>query len=158
MKSIADKANALHATGSNCAQSVVCAFVDELGIDFVTAHRYATCLGAGFGRRQLVCGAVSGGALALGAALGNDSGADLETKEKCYAVVSRFVAAIEAEFGSSDCSTLLGVDLNTASGRAEVKAKGLDVSVCGRIIGRSAELVQEYIAEALNGQAPRGAR
>ena len=158
MESIADKANALHATGSNCAQSVLCAFTDQLGLDFVTAHRYATCLGSGFGRRQLVCGAVSGGALALGAALGNDSGADLETKEKCYAVVSRFIATIEAEFGSSDCSSLLGVDLDTASGRAEVKAKGLDVSVCGRIIGRSAELVQGYIAEALSSHETRGAR
>jgi C_GCAxxG_C_C family probable redox protein len=158
MESITDKARALHASGSNCAQSVVCAFAEELGIDFVTAHRYATCLGAGFGRRQLVCGAVSGGALALGAALGNDTGADLETKEKCYATVSRFVGAIEAEFGCSDCATLLGVDLNTESGRAEVKAKGLNVSVCERIIGRSAELVQALVAEALRSQEPRGER
>ncbi len=105
-----------------------------------------------------MCGAVSGGALALGAILGTDSGADLETKEKCYAIISRFVGAIEAEFGCSDCATLLGVDLNTEAGRAAVKARGLNVSVCERIIGRSAELAQAYIAEALSGQEPRGAR
>jgi C_GCAxxG_C_C family probable redox protein len=158
MDSIADKARTLHAAGSNCAQSVVCAFAEELGMDFVAAHRYATCLGAGLGRRQLVCGAVSGGALAIGAALGNDSGSDLETKERCYAIVARFIARIEAEFGASDCATLLGVDLNTESGRAEVKARGLNVSVCEGIIGRSAELVQACIAGELSDRASRGTR
>jgi uncharacterized membrane protein len=107
-----------------------------------------TFMGAGLGRRQLLCGAVSGGALALGAALGNESGADLATKERCYGIVSKFVATLEAEFGCSDCRGLLGVDISTEAGRAEVKSRGLGAAVCDRIIGRSVELVERAVAEA----------
>ncbi|PKL26718.1 MAG: hypothetical protein CVV47_01995 [Spirochaetae bacterium HGW-Spirochaetae-3] len=148
MDTIQLKALALHASGSNCAQSAYCAFSEEIGFDFTEAHRSATCLGAGFGRRQLVCGAVSGGALAIGAALGNDSGADLETKERCYGIVSDFVATLEAEFGAVDCRALLGVDITTEAGRAQVKERGLGDSVCNRIIARSVELVEGILADA----------
>lgn len=146
METIQQKAAALHASGSNCAQAVLCAFSDELGFDFAQAHRLTTCMGAGLGRRQLLCGAVSGGALALGAALGNDSGADLAAKERCYAIVAEFVATIEAEFGFSDCRSLLGVDISTEAGRTEVKTRGLGASVCDRIISRSADLAEQAIA------------
>ena len=148
MSTIQDKALALHASGSNCAQSVLCAFSDKVGFDFAQAHRFTTCMGAGLGRRQLLCGAVSGGALAIGAALGNDSGADLAAKERCYGIVNDYVAKLEAEFGSSDCRTLLGVDISTEAGRAEVKARGLGAAVCDKIIARAAELAQKAIADA----------
>lgn len=142
------KSLALHEEGSNCAQSVLCAFAGEYGFDGLAAHRLATAMGAGLGRRQLLCGAVSGGAMAIGAALGNDSGADLEAKERCYAIVAAFVDKLESEFGPSDCRSLLGVDLNTPEGKAEVKARGLGASVCDRIIARSTQLVAEAIASA----------
>ncbi len=147
MDTVRDKALALHASGSNCAQSAYCAFADSLGFDFVEAHRSATGLGAGMGRRQLVCGAVSGAAMALGQALGNDSGADLEAKERCYRVVGSFVERIEREFGSSDCRTLLGIDLSTEEGRAAQKARDPSESVCNRIIARAVELAERAIAD-----------
>jgi C_GCAxxG_C_C family probable redox protein len=148
MSTIQEKALALHASGSNCAQSVLCAFSGDVGFDFAQAHRFTTCMGAGLGRRQLLCGAVSGGALAIGAALGNDSGADLATKERCYGIVNDYVAKLESEFGSSDCRTLLGVDISTEAGRAEVKARGLGDAICNKIIARAAELAEKAIAAA----------
>jgi len=148
MNTVQEKALALHASGSNCAQAVLCAFSEATGFDATQAHRFTTCMGAGLGRRQLLCGAVSGGALALGAALGNDTGADLATKERCYSIVADFVAALEKEFGSTDCRTLLGIDISTEAGRAEVKARGLGNAVCNKIILRSVELVEKAIAKA----------
>ena len=148
METIQQKAAALHASGSNCAQAVLCAFSETFDFDFVQAHRLTTCMGAGLGRRQLLCGAVSGGALALGAALGNDSGADLATKELCYSIVADFVAALEVEFSCSDCRGLLGVDISTEAGRAEVQSRGLGTQVCDRIIARSVELVEQAVAKA----------
>lgn len=148
METIQQKAAALHASGSNCAQSVLCAFSGKFNFDFTQAHRLTTCMGAGLGRRQLLCGAVSGGALALGAALGNESGEDLATKERCYALVAGYIATLEAEFGCTDCRGLLGVDISTEAGRAEVKARGLGASVCDRIISRSVELVEQAVVAA----------
>ena len=142
-----EQAVALHGGGSNCAQSVLCAFTKELGMDTAQAHRLSTGLGAGLGRRQHLCGAVGGGAMALGAALGNDSGADLEAKERTYAAVLSYVREMEAEFGSLECDALLGVDLTTDAGKAEYKAKNLGTEVCNRIIARSAEAVEKILAE-----------
>lgn len=147
MSTIQEKALALHAAGSNCAQCVLCAFADTNGFDFCLAHSLCTCLGAGFGRRQLVCGAVTGGAMAIGATLGNECGADQKAKERCYELVNAFVATIEKEFGSSDCRSLLGVDISTDEGRSELKAKGLGTSVCDKIIARSAQLIESIILE-----------
>jgi C_GCAxxG_C_C family probable redox protein len=141
-----EQAVALHKGGSNCAQSVLCAFTDELGIDTTQAHRLATGLGAGLGRRQTLCGAINGGAMALGAALGNASGTDLAAKERTYEVVLAYIREIEAEFGSLDCRTLLGVDLTTAEGRATVKERGLSDSVCNRLIARCAQAVEARLA------------
>ena len=140
-----EQATSLHASGSNCAQSVLCAFTSELGVDTAVAHRLATGLGAGLGRRQHLCGAVNGGAMALGAALGNESGADLAAKERTYAVVQTYIKTMETEFGSIDCRTLLGVDLNTPEGKAAFKERGLSASVCDKLIARCAEEVDRIL-------------
>ncbi len=137
---------ALHAQGSNCAQSVLCAFSGCMEFDTALAHRLATGLGAGLGRRQLVCGAVTGAAMALGAAYGNDDGTDLEAKEDTYARVAALVGTVEREFGSCDCAALLGEDLSAEEGRAAVKAKGLSETVCNRVIARCVGLVEEALS------------
>lgn len=50
-------------SGYNCAQSVLFAYGPELGLDQERALKLATGLGAGMGRRDEVCGAVTGGVL-----------------------------------------------------------------------------------------------
>lgn len=142
-----EQATSLHASGSNCAQSVLCAFTSELGMDTTLAHRLATGLGAGLGRRQHLCGAINGGAMALGAALGNETGADLAAKERTYEAVQAYISAMEAEIGSLDCRTLLGVDLNTPEGKATFKERGLSASVCDKLIARSAEEVDRILKD-----------
>jgi len=142
-----EKALALHAAGSNCAQSVLGVFAEDLGIDTVQAHRLTTALGAGLGRRQLLCGAVSGGALALGAAFGNKDGSDQSAKELTYEIVRDYVRSVEEEFGPTDCRALLGVDLLTEAGKEEMKTRGLGESVCGKIIARCVQSVEKILAE-----------
>ena len=44
----------------NCAQSVLTAFSDELGLDRNTALRLARGFGGGMGRTGKTCGAVTG--------------------------------------------------------------------------------------------------
>ena len=142
-----DQARALHAAGSNCAQSVLCAFAEDLGVDPIQAHKLTTGMGAGLGRRQLLCGAVSGGVMALGAAFGNRDGSDQEAKERTYEISRNFVLTVEKEFGSAECRTLLGVDLLSEEGKKEFKARGLGAAVCDKIIGRCAELVETILKE-----------
>lgn len=143
-----EQAIAMFKSGSNCAQSVFCVFAQDLDIDPVQAHRLATGLGAGLGRKQLLCGAVNGGAMAIGAAMGNDRGADEAAKEKTYATVLEYVEKIERTFGCTDCKGLLGVDLRSDAGKADFKSKDLKTKVCNRIIEGCVEEVERILAAA----------
>ena len=144
-----EKAALIHASGSSCAQAVFGAFAEDLGLDEGTAQRIASGLGAGYGRLQLTCGAISGGVLALGLALGNGRGEEQDRKEAAYAASRELVEAAAAEFGASDCRTLLrGADLRTDEGKARVKAEGLSGLVCQPIVGRCVELVEERLVAA----------
>ena len=142
-----DRARELHASGSNCAQSVLVAFAGDLGVDPRQAHRLATTLGAGLGRRQLLCGAINGGALALGAAFGNEDGSDLETKELCYEIVRDYLRRVEEIAPSTECRTLLGIDISTPEGREENKRLGLGAKVCDPLIGKCVEIVEAILKE-----------
>ena len=52
--------------GLNCAQAVLCAYVDLAGIDEETAIRLAAPFGAGMGNMEGTCGAITGAGLVLG--------------------------------------------------------------------------------------------
>ena len=57
-------------SGYNCAQSVLLAYCNDVNIDSSTASKIGWGFGAGMGRRQEVCGAVTGGIIAIGAKYG----------------------------------------------------------------------------------------
>ena len=61
-----EKVGTLFLEGYNCAQSVVLAFADEMGIPKETAARIASSFGGGLGRLREVCGCVSGMAIVAG--------------------------------------------------------------------------------------------
>jgi C_GCAxxG_C_C family probable redox protein len=140
-----EQAVRLHASGSNCAQSVLCAFTSELGMDTAMAHRLATGLGAGLGRRQHLCGAVNGGAMALAQPWAMNPVPTLQPRNAPTRLVQAYIKTMEAEFGSIDCRTLLGVDLNTPEGKAELKERGLSAKVCDKLIARCAEEVDRIL-------------
>ena len=64
--------------GFNCAQSVFCAFVEELGeekagMSLEIAQKLSSSFGGGMGRLREVCGAVSGMFMAAGIVYGYSS-------------------------------------------------------------------------------------
>ena len=95
--------------GLNCAQAVVLAFKDELGIDEQTLKKLAISFGGGLGRQRLTCGAVSGMCMVLGYLL-----SDGEDKLKIYQIVQKACGKFKEMTGSIICSELLsgvsGVD------------------------------------------------
>ncbi len=67
--------------GFNSAQYVFFSFCDGLQFDKDTALRLACGFGAGMGRKEEVCGAVSGGIMAIGAEFGRGEKGDPTTTE-----------------------------------------------------------------------------
>lgn len=117
--------------GYNCAQSVLFAHCDELGLDRNTALRLSCGLGAGMGRKQQVCGAVSGGVLVLGLRHGRGQNDDRSATETTYAKTRQLLDRFAQEHGTIICKDLLkGCDLATPEGQASFKNNDLLNKVC----------------------------
>lgn len=83
----------------NCAQSVLIPFAEKAGLDGETACRLAANFGAGM-KRASVCGAVTGGLMALGL-LGVEDGASVAEYHRRLR---------QAHAGMLDCADLLRVN------------------------------------------------
>lgn len=104
----AETAVAKFKEGYNCAQSVLFAYADRTGMDPDVALRISNGLGAGMGRKQEVCGAVSGAILVLGLLYGRGEHDGRERQEEAYAKVRELIEKFESEHGTVNCRELLG--------------------------------------------------
>lgn len=137
-----------HQDGFNCAQSVVGAFQDLLGMDEKQAMAMAGGFGGGVGGSHAeLCGAVSGGVLVLGLLTPHTDSADKEGKRRIYAVAKEFRSRFEAVFGLTRCGELLkarpGV---TERNSASWLAWGVTAH-CDNMIVTAVELVEQMLAE-----------
>ncbi len=94
--------------GYNCAQAVVCAFSDTLGISERHAAILASSFGGGMGRMRETCGAVSGMLLVAGQLWGYGTPGDDEAKAVHYRLVQKIAGKFRERAGSIVCRDLLG--------------------------------------------------
>ncbi len=142
----ADTAADLHGRGANCAQSVVCAFASEMGVDAETAMRMATGFGGGMGRLAGTCGAVTGAIMVLGLARGMRKPGDAQAKETAYGLVRDFAARFSAAHGALACRDLLGVDIGTPDGLAKARSEGLFASRCTGYIRGAVDILDGMLS------------
>jgi C_GCAxxG_C_C family probable redox protein len=118
-------------SGHNCAQSVLYAYGPGPGLDGETAPKVATGLRAGMARRGEVCGAVTGGILALGLKYGRGSQQDRSATEQTCQKTLELMARFEKRHGSCLWRVLLnGCDLRTPEGQAHFKEHDLLHKTC----------------------------
>ena len=130
--------------GYNCAQSVLYAFHDELGLDEDQALKIATGFGAGMARKQEVCGAVTGGILVLSLRYGRDSKQDRAATDQTYKRVRELMGQFEAKHGSCICRQLLdGTDLSTETGQRRFKENDLLNQVCEPCVQDVVEILEQ---------------
>lgn len=142
----ADQAQAHFDQGLNCAQSVFLAFAPELGITADQAKLTASVFGAGMGRLQETCGALTGAFMALGLAKGFTDPADSATRERLLAETRAMAAAFKDEFKSLSCRDILGCDLNTPEGQAFHKAQNQRTALCTRCVRMTAAHLERVLA------------
>jgi C_GCAxxG_C_C family probable redox protein len=132
--------------GYNCAQSVLYAYCDDLHLDKDLALRIACGFGAGMGRAEEVCGAVSGGIIVLGLKHGrgeNDDRTAMEiTYQKTQVLMNRFSRAN----GSFICRQLLsGCDITTPEGRRYFEENDLLNQVCIHCVKSVMDILKEIV-------------
>jgi C_GCAxxG_C_C family probable redox protein len=142
-------------SGYNCAESVLLTTSRRLGHSIRNSEscipRIATGFGGGIGRNGDVCGALSGGIIAISLALGRDNGE--QSRDPCYAAADRFYTDFVEKFGSCRCRELTGVNLKTPEGRT-THLNRIHQERCNLIVAWAARKVDEIIANARMPDAP----
>jgi C_GCAxxG_C_C family probable redox protein len=144
MSTRTDVATTRFLSGYNCAQAVLDAFRDEAALDEDLALKIATGLGAGMGRKQEVCGAVTGGILVLGLQHGRGSTDDHSATEQTYLRTRELMDRFTAQHGSCLCRELLqGYDLGTEEGLRRAKADDMLNKVCRPCVQTVVEILEK---------------
>lgn len=134
-------------SGYNCAQAVVFAHCDELGLEKNAALKLACGFGAGMGRKEEVCGAVSGGVLVLGAIHGRGENDERSANENTYAKTRELLERFQSRHGSYLCRALLdGCDLTTREGQSYFKQNDLLNKTCKECVRSVVQILEEIRA------------
>ncbi len=91
-----------------------------------------------------MCGAISGGILAISLFTGRSS--PDESVESCYGHVRDLIERFQSKYGSSNCEVLTGCDLDTSEGMKKFE----DSNLLGKCV-EYAEEVTGIVMEILDG-------
>ena len=126
---IIEKATRLHESGFNCAQSVLCACGEYTGLDEATALAVSGGMGGGV-RCGEICGAATGGVMALGACAPFNDAGDPGAKTRISALAAELTRTFKEHFGCIRCQ--------------ELKASGHG---CPELIAYAAQLSEKMIKD-----------
>jgi len=144
----AEKAKALFEEGYNCAQAVVGAFAEELGIDRETACRLGSSFGGGMGGMREVCGTVSGMLIAAGLLYGYTDPNDRQGKIAHYRRVQELAGRFRDEHGSIVCRELLGLGEHPKPKDPEQRTQEYyRKRPCGDMAADAARILEQYLAD-----------
>jgi C_GCAxxG_C_C family probable redox protein len=130
-------------SGYCCSQSVLYSFADRVGLEPDLALKLADGFGAGMGRKQKVCGAISGAVLVLGLLYGRGEGEPEEKHEQTYAKVQELIERFEAQHGTVICHELLnGCDLLTPEGQAKFKGEQM-IEDCYGFVADAVKILED---------------
>jgi C_GCAxxG_C_C family probable redox protein len=135
--------------GYNCAQSVLYNYAIRLGISNDMALKMGTGFGGGMGRRQEVCGAISGGILVLNMIYGRGETDDKVKQEFVYQMVRDLTDRFENEAGTIICKELLdGCILNSAEGQKRFHDEKM-IDKCYSYVDKVVKILDEIIEDSL---------
>lgn len=129
--------------GYNCAQAVLLAFADALGVDEPTLARLAAPFGGGMGRMREVCGAVSGMLMVDGFLRGYDDPAASTEKKETYARVQRLAACFREECGSILCRELLESSEDSTPTPSKRTPEYYKKRPCAELVALAARILDE---------------
>lgn len=130
----------------NCSQAVLASFAEELGLAEDDSLRIASAFGGGMGRQQFTCGAVCGGAMALGLKFGKGKNDGDEKKQATYDKTVELFEAFSKLNGSSNCRKLLNnLDMRNEKDLALIIEKNLFHTNCRKYVVDAVKLTEQII-------------
>ncbi|MDQ1279893.1 MAG: hypothetical protein QG670_1155 [Thermoproteota archaeon] len=129
-----------------CSESVLLAVSDWLGVKSELIPKIATGLGAGIGGRGTICGALSGGVIALGLVFGRKDPV-IEEGRRPYWFAQELFKQFKEKFGSVMCADITGCDISTEEGRKSYSEKKMWDTKCSQCIQEATGIVMEIIVK-----------
>ncbi len=137
------RARELFTSGMFCAESVLQAVAESQGCASPLIPRIATGLCAGCSRTGNLCGALTGGMLAISLVHGRDCPDD--SRDACYSRVQALANAFQETFGAVNCAELLGYRLDDEEQLRKVRELGLIQSRCLGFTEQTVRLVLDLL-------------
>lgn len=113
--------------------------------------RIASGLGGGVGRQGEVCGALTGGVLAVGLTHGRDRAEEKKAKEAVHAKAGEFVQRFAEVNGALRCRDLIGLDVSSEKGVQEYYARNLQER-CSEVVGNAVRALLKLLDKWEAGQ------
>jgi C_GCAxxG_C_C family probable redox protein len=130
----------------NCAQSVFTSFAAELGMHEDECLKISCAFGAGMGKQQHVCGAVSGALMVLGMRFGKAKNDPENKKEDTYEKAAEFLRLFESKHGYISCKKLLkDLNMNDEKELEMINELGLFENSCTRYIQDAVEITETLL-------------
>lgn len=129
----------------NCAQATFLPFALHYGLNKDIAAKIALPFGGGMSHAGQVCGAISGGLLAIGLAE-RTSEDDSRQKDACYDLAKVFISRFKTYHGDISCPGLLGYDLNDPSSKGRNRESNFIQTPCSKFVEDAVVIVQELLA------------
>jgi len=132
--------------GFNCAQAVFYSFCDDLRFEKNTALKVACGFGAGMGRKEEVCGAVTGGIMVLGTRYGRGEKDERAATEVTYAKTRELMSQFVKKHGTFICRKLInGCELTTEEGQRQFKENDLLNKKCKLCVQSVVEILENIM-------------
>jgi len=132
---------------SNCAQSVLRVFAQDMGMDEEIALSVSQGFGGGMGHAGSVCGAVTGAYMALGLANKTSKDNARQNIEKTYALMAEFNRRFKELHGSTNCTQLLGYDLSKPEGMKAAADAKVFITMCPNFVNDAVEIAEELVKQ-----------
>ncbi len=117
---------------------------EDLNFDRDQAARMATPFGGGVARWGTICGALIGGAMALGFCYGRTQAEEKEKKEKTYKKVQEMLREFEEDFGTIQCKNLIQLNLSDPADRQKFQEMKL-INRCSQFVAKSVESARRLL-------------
>ncbi|MEM2905269.1 MAG: C-GCAxxG-C-C family protein [Candidatus Bathyarchaeia archaeon] len=128
----------------NCCESVLLALAEYLGVKSDLIPRIGTGVGAGVSLNGLLCGTISGSAMAIGLKFGR--GSNEESPQAAWSKVDRFLEAFKSRWGAFTCRELTRLNVKTPEGLKEYYRSVHDYACAERVrfaVGETIDILSQ---------------
>jgi C_GCAxxG_C_C family probable redox protein len=130
----------------NCSQAVFTVFGTGYGISENDCLKIGCAFGAGMGRQQFTCGAVTGALIALGLKYGKGSNDPEANKAETYLKTQEFFSEFGRINGSTVCRELLnGLDINDPEDHKKLIEQGLFEKNCEKYVADAVRIIEKIL-------------